>query len=146
MFDFGLGMSEIMIIAIVALIVVGPKDLPRLLRTIGRYVTQLRSMAGEFHRHLDAAVREAGLEDVKKEVRNMTNFTVTNDIGKQVSQEFKKQGDEMKKLLEAKPEPPAPAAGPEPAPSVPEVAPTASEPAPPLPEVPAEKAKEAQAS
>ena len=139
MFDFGLGMSEIMIIAIVALIVVGPKDLPRLLRTIGRYVTQLRSMAGEFHRHLDAAVREAGLEDVKKEVRNMTNFTVTNDIGKQVSQEFKKQGDEMKKLLEAKPEPPAPVAIPESAASVPD-------PAAPAPEVPAEKAKEVQAS
>jgi hypothetical protein len=69
----------------------------------------------------------------------MTNFTVTNDIGKQVSQEFKKQGDEMKKLLEAKPEAPAPAAGPDPAPPVPEPMPAA-------PEAPAEKAKEAQAS
>ena len=142
MFDFGLGMSEIMVVAIVALIVVGPKDLPRLLRTIGRYVTQLRSMAGEFHRHLDAAVREAGLEDVKKEVRNMTNFTVTNDIGKQMSQEFKKQGDEMKKLLEAKPSPASP-----PLPPPPEPAAAAAPAEPPQADAPAEKPKaELQAS
>ena len=145
MFDFGLGMSEIMVVAIVALIVVGPKDLPRLLRTIGRYVTQLRSMAGEFHRHLDAAVREAGLEDVKKEVRNMTNFTVTNDIGKQMSQEFKKQGDEMKKLLEAKPAPASPPSPPPSPPSEPAAAAAAVE-APPA-DAPAEKPKaELQAS
>ena len=141
MFDFGLGMSEIMVIAIVALIVVGPKDLPRLLKTIGRYVTQLRSMAGEFHRHLDTAVREAGLEDVKKEVRNMTNFTVTNDIGKQMSQEFKKQGDEMKKLLEAKP------AAASPSPTPPEPAPAVEPSAAPSADAPAEKPKaELQAS
>ena len=126
-------MSEIMVIAIVALIVVGPKDLPKLLRTIGKYVTQLRSMAGEFHRHLDAAVREAGLEDVKKEVRNLTNFTVTNDVGKQVSQDLKKHGDEMKRLLEAKePAPASPAsATPAPAPVSSPEPPQTVEPAPP---------------
>lgn len=109
MFDFGLGVSEIMVIAVVALIVVGPKDLPKLLRTVGKFLTQLRGMAGEFRRHLDAAVKEAGLEDVKKEVRNMTNFTVTNDLGQQMTAEFKKQGDDMKKLLEAKNPPSSPA-------------------------------------
>lgn len=48
MFDFGLSMSELMVIAVIALIVVGPKDLPKMLRTIARYVTKLRGMAGEF--------------------------------------------------------------------------------------------------
>ena len=96
MFDFGLGVSEIMVIAVVALIVVGPKDLPRLLRMVGKFVTQLRGMAGEFQRHLDAAVRDAGLEEVKKEVRNMTNFTVTNDIAKQPEIESKKPDDSLK--------------------------------------------------
>jgi sec-independent protein translocase protein TatB len=119
MFDFGLSMGELMVIAVIALIVVGPRDLPKMLRTIGKFVTKLRGMAGEFQRHLDSAIREAGIDDVKKEVRNLTNFTVTNDVGKQMSEEFKRQGDEIKKMLdapetpaEAKPAVPAPAAEP----------------------------------
>lgn len=112
MFDFGLSMSELMVIAVIALIVVGPKDLPKMLRTVGRFVTKLRGMAGEFQRHLDSAIREAGIEDVKKEVRNITNFTVTADVGKQMSEEFKKQGDEIKKMLDAPPKSEAPAAPP----------------------------------
>ena len=103
MFDFGLSMGELMVIAVIALIVVGPKDLPKMLRTVGRFVTKLRGMAGEFQRHLDSAIREAGIEDVKKEVKNMTNFTVTADVGKQMSEEFRKQGDEIKKMLDAPP-------------------------------------------
>jgi len=106
MFDFGLSMSEIMVIAVIALIVVGPKDLPKMLRTIARFVTKLRGMAGEFQRHLDSAIRESGIDEVKKEVRNMTNFTVTADVGKKMSEEFKKQGDEIKTMLES-PEKPA---------------------------------------
>lgn len=101
MFDFGLSMSELMVIAVIALIVVGPKDLPKMLRTIARYVTKLRGMAGEFQRHLDAAIRETGIDEVKKDMKNLTNFTVTSDIGKKMSEDFKKQGDEIKKMLDA---------------------------------------------
>jgi sec-independent protein translocase protein TatB len=103
MFDFGLSMSELMVIALVALIVVGPKDLPRMLRMVGRFVTQLRGMAGEFQRHLDSAIREAGIDEVKKEVKSMTNFTVTADIDKQITQEFRKQSSEIKSMVEAPP-------------------------------------------
>jgi sec-independent protein translocase protein TatB len=125
MFDFGLSMGELMVIAVIALIVVGPRDLPKMLRTIGKFVTKLRGMAGEFQRHLDSAIREAGIDDVKKEVRNLTNFTATNDVGKQMSEEFKRQGDEIKKMLDA-PESPAetkpavPAPAPQPAIASPE--------------------------
>ena len=101
MFDFGLSMSELMVIAVVALIVVGPKDLPKMLRTIAKFVTKLRGMAGEFQRHLDSAIRESGIDEVKKEVKNMTNFTVTADVGKKMSEEFKRQGDEIKNMLES---------------------------------------------
>ncbi len=109
MFDFGIGASELMIIAVVALIVVGPRELPRVLRAVGRFVNQLRGMAGEFQKHLDAAMRESGIEDVKKDVRNLTNVAVTGDIGRQMSDTFSKQSTDMKQLLEAK-EPPAPVA------------------------------------
>jgi sec-independent protein translocase protein TatB len=101
MFDFGLSMGELMVIALVALIVVGPKDLPKMLRMVGRFVTQLRGMAGEFRRHLDSAIREAGIDEVKKEVKSMTNFTVTADIDKQITEEFKKQSSEIKSMIDA---------------------------------------------
>jgi len=101
MFDFGLSMGDLMVIALVALIVVGPKDLPKMLRMVGRFVTQLRGMAGEFRRHLDSAIREAGIDEVKKEVKSMTSFTVTADIDKQITEEFRKQSSEIKSMIDA---------------------------------------------
>jgi sec-independent protein translocase protein TatB len=78
MFDFGLGSFELLMIAIVAIIVVGPKDLPKLLRTVGQFMTKVRGLAREFQGYIDEAARETGLDEVKKEVSNMTNFTVTD--------------------------------------------------------------------
>jgi sec-independent protein translocase protein TatB len=131
MLDFGLSMGELMVIAVIALIVVGPKDLPKMLRTIARFVGKLRGMAGEFQRHLNSAIRETGIEEVKRDVKNMTNFTVTADIGKKMSEEFTKQGEEINKMLDAPPSPPH-----EPAPAVP------AEPPPPVPHEPAVPAPE----
>jgi sec-independent protein translocase protein TatB len=82
MFDFGIGYTEIAVIAIVAVIVIGPKDLPKVLRAFGRTMGKLRGMAREFQGHLDQAMKEAGLEDVKKEVQNLRSSveTVSNPI------------------------------------------------------------------
>jgi hypothetical protein len=55
-------------------------------------------------------MRETGIEEIKKDVKNLTNFTVTNDIEKQMSDTFSKQGADMKRLLEAKEPAPAPIA------------------------------------
>ena len=66
---FDLGWSELLVIGIVALIVVGPKDLPRMLRTLGQYAARARSMAREFQRSMDEAARQADIDelrDVKK--------------------------------------------------------------------------------
>ena len=101
MFDFGLGTGELLVIAIVALIVIGPKDLPRLLRTLGQYMRKIQGMAREFQNHLNEAAKEAGVDDVKKEVKGMTNFTVTTDLDK--------QGNEIKRAIESSaPKPSAP--------------------------------------
>jgi sec-independent protein translocase protein TatB len=121
MFDFGLSMGELMVIALIALIVVGPKDLPKMLRTIGKVVTRMRGMAGEFHRHLDAAIREAGIEDVKKEMRNLTNVAASSDIGKKTADELKKHENEIKKVLDSPAAPAASAAEPEHAASEPSI-------------------------
>jgi sec-independent protein translocase protein TatB len=64
---FDITSSKLLILAIVALIVVGPKDLPVLLRTVGKYLGVIRRHAADFRAQLDEAIREAELEDLKKE-------------------------------------------------------------------------------
>lgn len=66
-----LGWSELLVIGIVALIVVGPKDLPRMLRTLGQYAAKAKGVAREFQRSMDEAARQADvdeLRDVKKDL------------------------------------------------------------------------------
>lgn len=72
---FGLDMSELLIIAVVALVVVGPKELPQLLRTVGAWVGKARRMAGEFQAQMNQAIREADLEDVKKQVDDLRSLS-----------------------------------------------------------------------
>ena len=62
-----IGWSELLLVAVVAIVVIGPKDLPDALRALGRTLTKVRRMAGEFQGQFNAALREANLEDVKKE-------------------------------------------------------------------------------
>jgi sec-independent protein translocase protein TatB len=68
MFDFGVGYSEMFVLALIAVIVIGPKDLPKVLRTFGRMMTKMRGMSREFQGHVDNAMKDAGLEDVKKDL------------------------------------------------------------------------------
>ncbi len=60
-----MGWTEILVIGVVALIVVGPKDLPRMMRTVGQYAGKLRGMAREFQRSMDDAARDADLAEFK---------------------------------------------------------------------------------
>ncbi len=71
-----LGWSELLIIGVVALIVVGPKDLPKMLRTLGQYAGRARGIAREFQRSMDDAARQADIEElheVKKGLDDMRN-------------------------------------------------------------------------
>jgi sec-independent protein translocase protein TatB len=65
---FGIDSSELLLIAIVALVVIGPKELPGLLRTWGRWMAQMRGMAAEFRGHVDEMVRQSDLDEVKKQL------------------------------------------------------------------------------
>lgn len=67
---FDITSSKLLILAIVALIVVGPKDLPILLRTVGKYLGIIRRQAAEFRHQFDDAMREAELDQLKKEFDN----------------------------------------------------------------------------
>ena len=81
----GLGFNEILVLGILALVVVGPKDLPLLLRKFGRWTAKLRGMAQEFRTGFDELARQAELDELKREVEALRKTTSLQDIGRELS-------------------------------------------------------------
>jgi sec-independent protein translocase protein TatB len=79
MFDFGVGYSELFVLAIIAVIVIGPKDLPKVLRTFGQFSRKAKGMAREFQGHVDAAMKDAGVDGLKKDLADIKS-TVSNQV------------------------------------------------------------------
>lgn len=88
-----IGWSELLVIGVVAIIAIGPKDLPLALKTMGQWVAKARGLAREFQGSVDEMIRESELDKVKQEVQNAAgSFDVAKDL------EATKQ--EMEKALE----------------------------------------------
>lgn len=81
---FDIGWSELAVIAVVALVVIGPKDLPKVLRTVGQWVAKARAVARDFQNSVDEMAREADLQDVKKHIDDLRNTNVSSLIEKHV--------------------------------------------------------------
>jgi sec-independent protein translocase protein TatB len=87
---FDLSWSELLLIGVVALIFIGPKELPGVLRTLGQWMSKIRRMAGDFQNQFHDAMREAELADLKKEVDEMAaqaaryNFDPLADVRKEM--------------------------------------------------------------
>jgi sec-independent protein translocase protein TatB len=77
---FDVAWSELLLVAIVAIIVVGPKELPGLMRTAGRMLAKLRRHADEFRKQFDEAVKEAGAEDLQREIHSLRQHNPINQI------------------------------------------------------------------
>lgn len=75
-----IGVSEMLIVAAVALIVVGPKDLPLLMRRVGQFIARLRGMASEFRASFEDMARQSELEELRKEVEAMRSGQYTAPI------------------------------------------------------------------
>ena len=117
---FGIDSSELLLIAIVALVVIGPKELPGLLRTWGKWMAQMRGMAAEFRGHVDEMVRQSELDDVKKQLESTSGLDLQSlDPTKQIKsaiQEGMAEGE--KAFAEAKSTFDNPLAEPESAPQI----------------------------
>jgi sec-independent protein translocase protein TatB len=140
---FDLAWSEIALIGVVALVVIGPKDLPEAIRGLARGVQKLRRMAGEFQSQADELVREANLEEVRSSINEIRNFNFRDTVERHIDGDGSIRRTFTEDPLKDDPlkTQPAPAATPaapvEPLPGVPEaVAPAVAEPPPP-PAVPA---------
>jgi sec-independent protein translocase protein TatB len=70
---FDIGFTELLVIGVIALIVVGPKDLPGMFRTLGRFTARLRSLGREFTSAMNAAADESGMREASKELKGLTN-------------------------------------------------------------------------
>src|SRR5436190_21476315 len=115
---FDIGWSELLLIGIVALIAIGPKELPGALRTLGQWMGKVRRMASEFQNQFHEAMREAELADLKKEVDEMAtkaqsyaNFDPVADIRRDLEKAAGPPPD-LDTLTDTAASPPAPAATP----------------------------------
>lgn len=106
---FEIGWTEMMVIAVVMIVIVGPKDLPKMLRAFGKTTAKLRSMAGDFQRQFNDALKEAELDDVKKSVDALRDLNPTSQIKKQLNPFEKAASDVRAGLDTLKPKPPEPA-------------------------------------
>ncbi|MGH6968511.1 MAG: Sec-independent protein translocase protein TatB [Stellaceae bacterium] len=102
MFDFA--WSELALIAVVALVIIGPKDLPRVMKNVAFWVRKARSIAREFQGSLEDMVREAELDDVKRDLDAATRFNFDEEMSKTIDPH-----GEIKQALSA-PEPVNPSA------------------------------------
>lgn len=138
---FDIGWSELVVIGIVALIAIGPKELPGVLRAVGQWMGKIRRMASEFQGQFQEAMREAEMADLKKSVDEMTDtaksYTNFDPIG-MVRNEIETLTADKPPASSAEAAAPttseatseaAPAAVPDTAPPAPDVAPVADAPA-----------------
>jgi sec-independent protein translocase protein TatB len=125
-----LSWSELLVVGVVALIVIGPKDLPGMFRELGRFTAKIRAMGREFSRAMEQAAKESGVKDVAEDLRKVTSAKAMGlDTVKSAADKFEKWDPLKSSAKPAKPltPPPMPAIPPAAAtvaPAMAEVAPT----------------------
>ncbi len=102
---FDIGWTELLLVGIVALIVVGPQDLPKMFRTLGKFTAKARAMAREFQTSLEAAAEESGVGDITKDLKSAASMknlgldAVKDAVGDMAKSPF--DPDEIRRKIEA---------------------------------------------
>ena len=97
---FDISWTEFLLIGVVALIVIGPKELPAVLRTLGQWTRKVRSMAADFQGQFQEAMREAEMADLKKQVDDIAHDVKSYDPLKDVRADVEAAGKDIKSSLE----------------------------------------------
>jgi sec-independent protein translocase protein TatB len=100
---FDISWTEFLLIGVVALIVIGPKELPGVLRTLGQYTRKVRGMATEFQNQFQEAMREAEMADLKKQVDDMAHDFKHYDPLKDVRDDVEAMGKDIERSLDDAP-------------------------------------------
>ncbi|MBI1188821.1 MAG: twin-arginine translocase subunit TatB [Alphaproteobacteria bacterium] len=79
-----LGFTEILLLSVLALVVIGPKDLPLMARKIGRWIARMRGLAAEFRAGFDELARQAELDELKREVQALRNDQTLRDLDREI--------------------------------------------------------------
>ena len=96
---FDIGWPELLVIGTILIVVVGPKDLPPMLRAFGKTVSKVRGMAAEFRGQFDEALREAELDEVRKTVDDVRGLNPKSAMEKAMSP-FKAAGEDVRRALD----------------------------------------------
>jgi sec-independent protein translocase protein TatB len=102
---FDISWTEFLLIGVVALIVIGPKELPAVLRTLGQWTRKVRGMAADFQNQFQEAMREAEMADLKKQVDDIAHDIKHYDPLKDVRADVEAAGKDIQASLEQKPAP-----------------------------------------
>lgn len=94
-----IGWTELLVIAVILIVVVGPKDLPPMIRAFGKMTKRLRQTAGEFRAQFDEALREAELDDLKNTVNDLKSLNPTNSI-RETLNPLRQMGQDIKTDLQ----------------------------------------------
>ena len=109
---FDLSWTELLVVAVIAIIVVGPKEIPRVLRTVTLWVRKIKDMAREFQSSIDDIAREAELDDIKKQLSAAENFDLERELEETIDpagemsntiREIAEPVDEITSLAESEP-------------------------------------------
>ncbi len=99
---FDIGWQELFVVAVLAIIVVGPKDIPRAIRTVTGWLRKAKGMARDFQNGMEDIVREAELEDIRKEAEKAAGFNLEDEIRKTIDPtgEVTKELEDLSKVAD----------------------------------------------
>lgn len=86
---FDIGWTELLVLAVVAILIVGPKDLPRMLYSLGQALGKVRRQADEFRRQFNDSMREAGMDEMRNDMKKMSELNPAHQIKDEIESTFR---------------------------------------------------------